>query len=874
MAEEIEEELEHEPPLHSEVQPLAERLIFNNRLVVLVFLVLFTGFMGYQASQIKPSASFEKMIPLKHPYIANMMFNLRNLSGLGNNIDISVEVTQGDIFTKEYMETLRLINDEVFYLPGVDRGGLKSLWTSNVRWLAVTEEGFRGGPVIPGTYEGTREQLEELRQNILRSGEVGRIVANNYKSTIIRVPLMAINPETGKPLDYRNFSHKLEQDVRDKYQQGNIEIHIIGFAKKIGDLIDGATVVGIFFLGAVSITLVLLYLYSRCPRATLVTTLCSVVAVIWQLGLINLLGYGIDPYSMLIPFLVFAIAVSHGVQIVSAMAHEAVDTPDSLTAARYAFRGLYVAGVVALASDAFGFTTLLLIEIDVIKELAIAATVGISVILFTNIIMLPILMSYVGISKGAIAREKKAKEHHSKFWGRLSYMIHPMVIPVSMVLMLCGFGFGMWYGQYLKIGDLDHGAPELWPDSRYNLDNKFITENYSVSSDVFVVMAITKEQQCTQYPFVEGVSRLMWHLKNVEGVQDAASLALVAKLVSVGLNEGNPKWYNISRDQTTLNGAMGNAQELGLMNGSCDFAPVIFFLQDHKAETLTRVIDATIEFQEQYNPTPEEEEQIAQCKVTKEPEVRPELEATRDGKIADYEQRVVEEIMTREDADKAIKEANEQFEYDLYRALYNACDMIRYQLVAGNAGVEGATNEEIAVAQVKMLILVYSVVSVMVLLTFRSFVAVIAIIVPLYLTSVLCNALMVFLEMGVKVATLPVIAVGVGIGVDYGIYIYTRMRDFLQMGIPIQEAYYDTLKTTGKAVMFTAVTLAIGVGTWAWSPIKFQADMGILLTFMFVWNMVGSITLLPALARLLINPEKMVKPELVKQGAKVSSHEW
>jgi predicted RND superfamily exporter protein len=108
----------------------------------------------------------------------------------------------------------------------------------------------------------------------------------------------------------------------------------------------------------------------------------------------------------------------------------------------------------------------------------------------------------------------------------------------------------------------------------------------------------------------------------------------------------------------------------------------------------------------------------------------------------------------------------------------------------------------------------------------------------------------------VKVATLPVIALGVGIGVDYGIYIYSALLFYLQRGEPLGVAYFEALKSSGTAVAFTGVTLAIGVGTWIYSPIKFQADMGLMLTFMFFWNMVGALVFLPALTYLLVSAKK------------------
>ncbi len=178
-----------------------------------------------------------------------------------------------------------------------------------------------------------------------------------------------------------------------------------------------------------------------------------------------------------------------------------------------------------------------------------------------------------------------------------------------------------------------------------------------------------------------------------------------------------------------------------------------------------------------------------------------------------------------------------------------------FLLAAGNSGIEATTNIVIAKAQYLMLAVVYGVVILLCLLTFRSLRAMISIVVPLALTSILCQALMAWMGIGVKVATLPVIALGVGVGVDYGIYIYSKLRYYLRQGKSVHQSYFLTMKTTGKAVAFTGVTLAIGVSTWAFSPIKFQADMGILLTFMFLVNMLGAIILLPALASRMIREE-------------------
>ncbi|MCH7893039.1 MAG: MMPL family transporter [Proteobacteria bacterium] len=180
--------------------------------------------------------------------------------------------------------------------------------------------------------------------------------------------------------------------------------------------------------------------------------------------------------------------------------------------------------------------------------------------------------------------------------------------------------------------------------------------------------------------------------------------------------------------------------------------------------------------------------------------------------------------------------------------LANEDDDVKFRLATGNVGVMAATNEEVSEAQFPILMGVFAAIILLCWVTFRSLRAVLCIVLPLGLVSLLAYALMAILEIGLKVNTLPVVALGVGVGVDYGIYIFSRMQEFLKRGETLHAAFLDTLSVTGNGVVFTAVTLGVGVATWIFSPLKFQADMGILLTFMFLVNMLGAIFLLPALA--------------------------
>ncbi|HSW18084.1 MAG TPA: RND family transporter, partial [Ramlibacter sp.] len=246
---------------------LVERAFFNHRRWVMAVCLLLTLVLGWQATRLQLNASFEKTIPTAHPYIANYLAHKSDLGGQANALRLVVQAREGTIFDKAYLDTLQKINDEIFLLPGVDRPFMKSLWTSNTRWVAVTEEGLDGGPVIPNAYDGSPASLAELRANVERSGEIGQLVAADFKSSIVFVPLLDRNPQTGKALDYGDLSRQIEV-LRARYDSDSLQIRVTGFAKVVGDLIEGLHQVLLFFLLALAITTVVLYGYTRCKRST------------------------------------------------------------------------------------------------------------------------------------------------------------------------------------------------------------------------------------------------------------------------------------------------------------------------------------------------------------------------------------------------------------------------------------------------------------------------------------------------------------------------------------------------------------------------------------------------------------------------------
>jgi predicted RND superfamily exporter protein len=813
---------------NTRLHKIATFLINNRYGIVALFLVITIGMM-FAMSQLRIETGFKKQLPLKHEYMQTFLQYEKEFGG-ANRVLVALVARDGNMFTPEYFEAFENITDQVFFIPGVDRASVRSIFTPNVRFVEIVEDGFAGGNVIPSDYAPSPEMFEKVRSNIVKSGEVGRLVSADFSGAMVWANLMEENPQTGEKLDYRKVAAELEA-IRTEFEGEEFSVHIIGFAKIVGDISDGAQSVVWFFLVALIITAILLYLYSRSVWLTVLPLTCSLVAVIWQMGTLGLLGYSLDPMNILTPFLIFAIGVSHGVQKISAWMVEkefggrtpddwvkdGVHSPEAIKAiprrspmhgSRETIKKLLAPGVIALVSDTIGFLTILFIKIDIIQELAITASIGVAIIILTNLLLLPVLLSWVKLKDPEKYRERMIRKASGKslLWDFLAGFTEPKraawAIAVSVVL----FVVGGWLAQGMKIGDSEVGVPELRPQARYNQDAVLISQRFSLGVDLLTIVAETVPNACTEnYRVMETIDRFAWNLENVEGVQKVITLPSVAKVVNSGWNEGNIKWRILPRDNYVLRQALSSIDtDTGLLNSDCSAMPIMVFISDHRAETIARVVKRVKELRDELN-------------------------------FGDLSLKLEHEVLEEMAAEGDVSP-----------------ESLNFRLATGNVGVMAATNEDIAAAEKPMLALVFGSIIILCLVTYRTILGTLCIVLPLVVVSTLAEALMAVYGIGLKVNTLPVVALGVGIGVDYGIYIYNRLDIHLKEGYDLREAYYRTLRLTGRAVIFTGFTLAAGVGTWAFSTLQFQADMGILLSFIFLANMVGAIVILPALVRWLM----------------------
>ena len=758
-----------------------ERFVFGRRLLVLTVLAAFTLVMGFFALQLRMTAGFEKQMPVGHEYVKTFEQYRSQLFG-ANRLTIAVRSIDGTIWTKQGLTRLYDVTQAIMSMPNVDRVGVQSLWTSNTWINDITPEGFKIERLIPDTVEPaslTPEVIETIRQTTTRGDFDGTLVARDQSSALVTAELNEYD-KNGVRLDYIAYNRMLNERIRGKYEDEHYRIEIIGFAKQVGEIADGAQAVLTFCGIALLLVAAAVYWYCRSIRFTVLPIVCSLTSLVWQFGTLHLLGFGLDPLAILVPFLVFSIGVSHGVQQINYIVREIAHGKSTFDAARASFSGLLVPGTLALVTAFVSFITLILIPIPMVRELAVTAAIGVGYKIVTNLVMLPVAASYCHFDRAFAERAMLERERRARWLRQLARVSEPRNAVIVVFVTAAVLALAAWQSRDRVVGTLQAGSPELRADSRYNRDAVDIANNYDVGLDWLSVVLETppSPENCDRVALGPFEQDLVWTLQNAPGVTGVTSFTSMMRTYSEGYNENNPKMSVVPIDPNYYAAlAIEINRVRGFVNVDCSMTAVHAYLADHKATTITRVIDAVKGFR-----------------------------AT------------------------------------------NHLDGVKVRLASGNAGVLAAINEEVSRSELPMMLYVYAAIALLVLIAYRDLRAVVACCLPLTVATFVGYWFMKELQIGLTVATLPVMVLAVGIGVDYAFYIYNRLQAHLAQGEPIVAALEHSILEVGMATIFTAITLAIGVVTWSFSALKFQADMGKLLAFMFIINLVMAMTALPALA--------------------------
>ncbi len=845
---------------------LFEGLFFASRPVTLLLFAILTGFAIWGMSGIKFDSQFDKQLPLSHPYI-------KTFAHYGNALtpadELAIALTQPDgqtIYDPDYLQELAALVDAVAALPYIDKDSVTSILSPTVGEQVWGDDGLEIAPLVPpgkALDALSAADLAAMKKRAERANLKGLLIGDNDNASLITVRVYSQLNGAG----FAILNTAIEEDLRPRFERGDRQVLIVGFAKRIGAIAEHAQEV-ILFIGLSAImTFLFVVHFARSIWLGMLATFCSSLAITWQVGFLAMTGITFDPLGVLIPFLLFAIGISHGLQQVNRLSRSVCSGHTPLQAARASFRQLMIPGSMALLTDLIGFGTLMLVPIPLINDIAIAAMTGLGFMILSNLVLLPIIGSYLPYSHAYRSRITRVRHNRERLLARLGWVAEPRYAFLVTLITILVISTSIWQSRDRQIGDDKHGAPELHAEDRFNQDASAIAALFSAGTDKLAVAVELPYGQCRAKAGLEKVERFRTEMAGVEGV--ARADAITTKLAAAQ----RAYWGmdTLPDDPADLARTI-DAAGLGdhLLDPTCRMIPVNLTLVDHADTTLTRVIDRVNRYQRHQPMSPQAKAQIAN-KTLRFCIDHVVLNSTLPGgqQIENFcaHERVV--IFINEFGDRRTRGSidarpphepiNEMCEWaegrtslePLIKDIQVYCgslDYARYRLAGGNAGIQAALNEEVARQEIRAFLIVYAVIILLVAVTYRDWRATICCTLPLTGATFAGYWFMSVMDIGLSVATLPVLVLAVGVGVDYAFYIYNRLQHHLSRGHDVVDAYRQSIAETGSAVIATALTLALGVIAWAWSGLQFQAEMGLLLCVMFVLNMVGAVTALPALA--------------------------
>jgi uncharacterized protein len=592
-------------------------------------------------------------------------------------------------------------------------------------------------------------------------------------------------------LDYQRIFNEVYKIVVDPERGPDVNIYVGGQPILYGWVYHYTPQIMHIFLITVLALWILLYLYFRDWRGALRPTISGVVCAIWGLGFIRLIGFALDPLVLVIPFLITARAVSHSVQMHDRYYEEYYRLRDKDRAILFAFSELFVPSLSGILTDAFGVLVILLVPVLFLQKLAITASFWIAAIIVSELLLNPIVYYYLEPPRIAVIERRET----GWFKRMLQAIARPMLERtgrmVTVGATVAAILLCAFFWQGLKVGDPSSQSPVLWPTSAYNRAMSKIQSEFGAIEQFVVVVHLDKRGVLNQPRLYHVMDEYQRYMEGDPAVGRTFSVADLLANGGAALREFQPKWNVLPTTQRGTGQLLG-----GLLAGASPLSTAYILTPRRDATQIT-----------------------VYCK-------------NREG---DNVQRIVERTQR------------------FFAQPDHQVPGAKFQLAAGIIGELAAANQEILDNDLLLNVLAFTTIYIIVLVTYRSFMAGFYLLFPLALANAAINAYMGAHNIGININTLPVVTVGVGFGIDYAIYIVSRIIEELALGRELKEATYQSLVTSGKAVAFTALTLVASVMFWYWSSIRFDAEMGLLLAVWMFVAMVGSMTILPVLI-VIFNP--------------------
>jgi len=755
--------------------------IMNHRLMVIGGIVILSVFFSWGARNLEVKSQLDDLLPNNHPYI-KIHKQYENQLGSPFKIFLMLEVKDGDIYNSDTLEKIKRITDKLDIIPGVNHDQIYSLGSRKIKKITITEDAIIAEDLMKKVPQSKRE-MEEFKETVRNTrGVQGMFVSSDEKCALFTASFIQ------EPADYKVIFRKIGKLIEDESDE-NCVIYAAGEPLLLGWVYKYEKEMYFIFGVTFLIFLGLLWYHFRNILGVTVQIPPIILGVLWFLGFCGLLGYNLEPLTLVIPVLIIARSISHSVQFTERYFEHYQRLKDVKQACVEAMISIFPPGVLGIITDSLGIFLIAVAPIPMMQKLAFLCGFWAFSIIFTGLLFTPVFISFFPPPKNMpdiLDKERGFTHKILRVTAKLGYGRAGVVtlIGTLVIILLAG-----WITLKVEVGDINSGTPILWEDSDYNNAVSRINRKFPGTDELYVILEGENPKDVEKPEFLKIMNAFQRHMEKIPGVTFSLSIADMIIPIHKYVYGGYPKWQTLpkSREEAgqlfhLLLGRSAPGDYSRYVSGDTRTANVITWYRDHTGDTIRSAISGVKEFIE------------------------------KNGDILDQVR-------------------------------------IKFRLASGNIGVLAAMNETIVKSQFLNFFMVMGSIFLLCSLAFRSIAAALILMVPLNIANLFTLSIMYILGIGLNINTLPVVSVGVGVGIDYGIYLLSRIcEEYQHSGEFSPKTSEAAILTTGKAIFFTATSMIFGVIVWyVLSHLRFQAEMGLLLAIIMLVNMMGALILIPAL---------------------------
>lgn len=763
----------------------------NNRTLSLAVLMGITVFFAVGLKDVELKTIFSDLFPKNHAFVQTF----KDHPNFGNPLTVvmMVKTKTGDIYNFETLSKVWRMTREIDLTPGVDHDQILSITTEKARYAEATPFGVDLRPLMEDKAPSSPEEISNFKKRVDKAPNVRTfLISPDETATIVQATFIEHKLEYGEVF-------KFIQEMAEKERDANHEIYVAGQPILTGWVYTyQAQMLSIFGITAAALLLSLVFYMQNVP-GVVTPVASSIVAAIWGFGFVGWLGDPIEPLIMVVPLLLVARSFSHCVQFIERYYEIYYELGDRRKSAEIALSVMMAPGVLGIVTDAAGLFLIWVAPIPVMERFAIFCGFWALILVPANLFLTPILLSYFPPPKNVAKLIGKSDEEtwHTKIiavLGVIGRVSHGAAAKVTTVVVLALFGVGIWLALQIKVGNPVEGSNLLFEDSDFNTAVRAINAHFPGLMTLEIVFEAKDESEEGRVLRTDHAMQTMTKLQTLlEGSSfpPEATLSFADYLPEANrlFSGGNPKWMPIDTNDEAANAAVG-----ALLLGT-------------STKNYSHVSDFTLE-----NGTVS-----LWFKNNKQETVDQALHETR----------------------KALEEIGVDHE------------RFRVRLGTGAIALQQSVNDTVDYYQWIILAALNGVILLTCSYAYRSISAGILLMIPVNFSNMLLGSVMVLMGIGLDVNSLPIAAIGIGVGIDYGIYLLSRICEEFRDNQDHGEAIQMAVTTTGKAIAFTATIVLIGILPWYFlSELKFLADMGLLLVMIMLINMVVALVVLPLLVYL------------------------